>query len=252
MPLKAVFLRIQFSPLHDYVGLSGLPQGRPVRLSGRPTHSVRHHAGLMVPVITLQTRTIMNQSIQTYQFNQIPVSVIDHNGDGWMTGDDVGKSLEYNQPRKRINEIFSRYRDELEEFSVDLKLRSTDGKLYNMRVYNEEGVMMLAFFSKQPKAAAFRKWAVSVLKSYRQQGSRPAIPTETQTIIRNLQAELLNSRKRMDKVLRLQQAGFSKAESARMLAIGETTVRKEAAILKRCGFRVDAAGGQLDLFGGAL
>lgn len=84
--------------------------------------------------------------------------------------------------------------------------------------------------------------------------ARPAmaIPTETQTIIRNLQAELLKSRKRMDKVLRLQQAGFSKAESARMLAIGETTVRKEAAILKRCGFRVDAAGGQLDLFGGAL
>jgi len=192
----------------------------------------------------------MNQSIQTYQFNQIPVSVIDHKGDGWMTGEDVGNALEYSTPRDSIKSIFVRNRDELEEFSVKVKLTSTDGKLYDTRVYNEEGVMMLAFFSTQPKAAAFRKWAVGVLKAYRSTGNPPTIPDETQIIIRNLQTELLKSRKRMDKVWRLHQAGFSKAESSRMLGVGETTVRKEHSTLKACGFTAQPVGTQLDVFGG--
>lgn len=109
----------------------------------------------------------MNNPIQTFQFNELPVSVIDHNGDGWMTGDDIGNALEYSSPRISINNIFDRNIDELDEYSVEIKLMSTDGKQYNTRVYNEEGVMMIAFFSKQPKAAAFRKWAVGVLKTYR-------------------------------------------------------------------------------------
>ncbi|MDP2202428.1 MAG: ORF6N domain-containing protein [Methylicorpusculum sp.] len=79
---------------------------------------------------------------------------------------------------------------------------------------------------------------------------RQTIPDETQIIIRNLQTELLKSRKRMDKVWRLHQAGFSKAESSRMLGVGETTVRKEHSTLKACGFTALPVGTQLDVFGG--
>lgn len=106
-------------------------------------------------------------ALQTFQFNDIPVSVIGQDGEGWMTGDDIGKALDYNHPRDSIQNIFERNREELEEHSVTIKLMATDGKQYDTRVYNEEGVMMIAFFSKQPKAAAFRKWAVKILKAYR-------------------------------------------------------------------------------------
>lgn len=109
----------------------------------------------------------MNTSLQTFNFHGTPVAIIDHNNEAWITGDDIGKALEYNHPRQRITGIFGRYRDELEGYSVELNLSSTDGKSYNTRVYNEEGVMLISMFSNQPKAKAFRRWAVQVLKQYR-------------------------------------------------------------------------------------
>jgi prophage antirepressor-like protein len=109
----------------------------------------------------------MTTELQTFQFDGIPVSVVDQDGEGWMIGEDIGKALGYSEPRKSINNLFDRYREELEEYSVDIKLMATDGKQYDTRVYNEEGVMMIGFLSKQPKAVAFRKWAVKILKAYR-------------------------------------------------------------------------------------
>jgi len=110
-----------------------------------------------------------NQQI-AFSFNGLAVAVIDHNGEGWFTANDIGTALEYSDPRDKINQIFERNREELENYSVTLKLTATDGKQYNTRVYNEEGTMIICFFSKQPKAATFRKWAVGVLKNYRHHG----------------------------------------------------------------------------------
>jgi len=126
----------------------------------------------------------MNNQLQNLQFDGTPISVIDHNGEGWIAGEDIGLALEYaDDPRNSIRKIFERNREELEEYSVTVKLTATDGKQYDTRVYNEEGVMLIGFLSKQPKAVAFRKWAVKVLKDYRHKQS----PTNsTVTEIANL------------------------------------------------------------------
>lgn len=108
----------------------------------------------------------MNTELQTVQFDSIPLSIIDHNGEGWFTGEDVGKALEYEDPRIAIHKIFDRNRDELEEYSSVTNLVTEAGNR-ETRIYNEEGVMMIGFLSKQPKAVAFRKWAVKILKAYR-------------------------------------------------------------------------------------
>lgn len=110
---------------------------------------------------------MMKTPLQTFQFDGIPVSVIDQNGEGWMVGEDIGKALDYSEHRDSISKIYERNRDELEEYSTTVKLTAVDGKERETRVYNEEGVMMIGFFSKQPKAVTFRKWAVKVLKTYR-------------------------------------------------------------------------------------
>ncbi|OQW74841.1 MAG: hypothetical protein BVN35_09510 [Proteobacteria bacterium ST_bin11] len=68
--------------------------------------------------------------------------------------------------------------------------------------------------------------------------------------VKALQAELLKNRPRMAKVLKLRGAGFSKRETAKMLGFGETTIRKEMAIIEKCGYHVGPVGTQLDLFGG--
>ena len=110
----------------------------------------------------------MNKSIQTLNFHSTSVAIIDHNNEAWMTGDDIGKALDYSNPRDSIQNLFERNRDEIEEYSVTIKLMATDGKQYNTRVYNEEGVMLISMFSNQPKAKDFRRWAVQVLKQQRQ------------------------------------------------------------------------------------
>lgn len=79
---------------------------------------------------------------------------------------------------------------------------------------------------------------------------RKSLPIEAKATIKALQTELLKARPRMAKVLRLQNAGFSKAESGRMLGVGETTMRRETSTLKTCGFKVEPASLQLDLFEG--
>lgn len=109
----------------------------------------------------------MNTSLQTVQFNNIPLTIIDHNGEGWFMAEEIGNALEYKDPRDKINQLFDRNRDELEAYSVTLKLTATDSKQYDTRVYNEEGVLMIGFLSKQPKAVTFRQWAVKILKAYR-------------------------------------------------------------------------------------
>lgn len=90
-----------------------------------------------------------------------------------------------------------------------------------------------------------------MLPTIRKTGSY-GIPLEAKATIQALQTELLKSRPRMAKVLKLCHAGFSKRESARMLGFGETTIRKETAILEKCGYdvQVKPVGTQLDLFGG--
>jgi prophage antirepressor-like protein len=48
----------------------------------------------------------MNTELQTFQFGDVNVAVIDHNQERWMTGEDIGVALEYNHPRDSITNIF--------------------------------------------------------------------------------------------------------------------------------------------------
>ena len=137
-----------------------------------------------------------NSDLQTFAFDGLTVAIIDHNGEGWLTGDDIGKALEYSQPRDSIQNIFERNREVLEEYSVTIKLMATDGKQYDTRVYNEEGVIIIGFLSKQPKAIAFQKSAAKILKAYRhntlpvQDSHAQQLMTTKDQLIDALQAQL--------------------------------------------------------------
>jgi prophage antirepressor-like protein len=103
-------------------------------------------------------------AIRTAEFRGQAIPVIAHEGDQWITGEQIGRALGYEHPRQRINDLFRRNRDELSEYSLELKLRSSEPPT---RIYNEEGVMVLTMLSRQPVAQQFRRWAVGILKAYR-------------------------------------------------------------------------------------
>lgn len=116
----------------------------------------------------------MPTTTQLTEFNGHPLEIIQHQDEVWFNKEQIGGALGYADPRKAINKIYLRNQTELDEYSVGVKLGSTDGKQYETRIFNEEGVMLLTMLSRQPKAAEFRRWAVKVLKAYRH--SEPVAP----------------------------------------------------------------------------
>lgn len=148
--------------------------------------------------------TLQPRASVSFRFNGLPLAAIPHDEDLWLTGEDIGRALEYAQPRKAIKKLYERNTEELDRYSTILKLpvsygdaASNEGdddpeqgtcgpnlgphggdaasetppaastRMQPVRVFSEEGVMILTMLSQQPRAAEFRAWAVGVLKAYR-------------------------------------------------------------------------------------
>jgi prophage antirepressor-like protein len=96
---------------------------------------------------------------QNREFNSHSISLISYHNTGWFSGHDIGKCLEYKKPRKSIHDIYRRNIKLLTKYSTVRKLPTVDGKCRQIRLYNEEGVMIIAMRSRQPKADEFCEWA---------------------------------------------------------------------------------------------
>ena len=113
----------------------------------------------------------MSAASVSYDFNGTPVGLIPHDGDLWVKTDDIGGCLGYSDGSRSVMKIYNRNREELDPHTCVVKLttQGRDGveQRRTVRVFNEEGVMIITMLSRQPKAAEFRAWAVKVLKAYR-------------------------------------------------------------------------------------
>lgn len=63
----------------------------------------------------------------------------------------IGEWLEYERPRHSVNTIIER-NSYIDDYSVALKLGSTDGKNYDTKVYHPIGFLLIVMESSQPKA----------------------------------------------------------------------------------------------------
>lgn len=90
----------------------------------------------------------------------------------FMTAKQLGEALEYSDPIRAINKVVSRNQYlENTEFSVVVKLTTTDGKPYNTRIFTEDGIYEVTMLSGTIKAQEFRRFIRGVLKQIRQTGS---------------------------------------------------------------------------------
>jgi prophage antirepressor-like protein/ribosomal protein L21E len=92
-------------------------------------------------------------------------------GEILITREQIGSALGYAEPRKAIANLHERNIDRLEKFSVVLKLRTTDGKLYDTYAYTAKGIYEICRFSRQPKADIFMDWVWDVIETIRKTGS---------------------------------------------------------------------------------
>jgi len=106
--------------------------------------------------------------VQNSQFGAV---TCDYYGNGkgqfFMTRQQIGEALEYDDPRIAIKKIHDRHKDRLDQFSVVTKLGTTDGKAYDTFLYSAKGVYEICRWSRQPKADAFYDHVYEILEGLR-------------------------------------------------------------------------------------
>lgn len=101
----------------------------------------------------------------TAEFHGNNLTIINHEGQQWLTAEDVGKALGYNDPLKGINNLYNRHQEEFTESdTATLKLRvNPQGGNPTHRLFSRTGCILLGMFSSTPVAKEFRVWAKRVL-----------------------------------------------------------------------------------------
>lgn len=88
-------------------------------------------------------------------------------GQFFMTRQQIGEALEYTNPQEAIKDIHSRHKTRLDKFSVQRKLRGTDGKMYDTFLYSAKGIYEICRHSHQPKADDFYDHVYEILEGLR-------------------------------------------------------------------------------------
>lgn len=151
------------------------------------------------------------------------------NGEVFMTINQLARALEY-AGRDAIEKMIERNPYLAEpEFSVTDKLSATDGKLYDTRIFTEDGIYEVTMLSKQPKARIFRAWVRKILKSLRK-GEAVLVRPHTEDAKLQIQkqraeAMLLNARTRQAKlILEMQKTGYLSPVAVELLGINALEV----------------------------
>jgi phage antirepressor YoqD-like protein len=100
----------------------------------------------------------------------------DAGGNILVTRRQIGQALGYSDPQKAIDNLHSKHDNRLNQFSVTLKVRGTDGKDYDTCLYSYKGIMELCRWSQQPKADAFMDWVWNVMETIRKTGTYSMVP----------------------------------------------------------------------------
>lgn len=123
----------------------------------------------------------------------------DEQGNIYMTINQLAQALGYTD-RKGIEKVIERnpYLKEI-EFSVTDKLSATDGKLYETRIFTEDGIYEVTFLSRTEKAKEFRAWVRKILKALRKGEAKIVSTTEEKKKLAD--AKLRNAKVREANIL---------------------------------------------------
>lgn len=134
------------------------------------------------------------QLIKSEHFGAVECDVYNDGKELYMTREQIGRALEYANPRESIKNIHSRNRERLEKFSRGYQIDTPSGK-QNVTVYNRKGVMEICRWSQQPKADAFMDWAWEVMDNLITRKTKIVTLTEYQRRMLDTREENVRTRK---------------------------------------------------------
>jgi len=138
--------------------------------------------------------------IQSEQFGDLECDIFQNDeADFFMTAnqlcDCLGETRSTFDVRISRNEYLKN-----EQFSVSYKMQGTDGKQYNTRLFNEDGIYEITMLSNSDKAREFRAWIRQILKALRKKEYKLVSISEYQHLVaasRLLNAQIRKARELM-------------------------------------------------------
>lgn len=137
--------------------------------------------------------------VKSFKFNEVECNIYNKDNEMFMTGEQLGKVLGYNNPRISIGNIVNRneyLKDK--EFSAVIKMITPSGE-QETRVFTEDGIYEVTMLSKTETGKKFRKVVRGIIKSIRKGENKLIKTSEYQKL--TAEAKLNNSRARMASIL---------------------------------------------------
>ena len=154
------------------------------------------------------------------EFHGTPLSIIDRDGQKWLTSEEVGRCLGYAEANvsQGVRNLYNRHADEFSESDTCQIKTVWQGQKRELRVFSATGCIKLGFFANTARAKDFRTWAAKVLAG---QSDRQIVPTSRHPL-RGGRAVVTRALER--EVLERFVAGLRGADIARELRISQATV----------------------------
>lgn len=108
----------------------------------------------------------MTQLAETLQFEGTDLTLIDHEGQRWLTSTDIARALGYRRGDS-IHRIYERNQAEFSDemaLTVKLTLRGAVAPI-PVRIFSPRGARLIAMLARTRRAEAFRAWVLDVLDS---------------------------------------------------------------------------------------
>ena len=204
--------------------------------------------------------TLKNKEHALLKFGINPNKIIHKDGRYWMTAEQLGIALGYNNPRKGVMKILERHRKELRPFTSVVNL-GTEAGMRETTIFNTGGQYRIAFFANTSKAEKFRTFVVGMLEALERQefihvsqidqycrkdwihkseieqwgkkiGQMKQDLTDLE-ISMYVRTSLQIDYKQYNKLVRYRNMGLSQREIAKLLDISRSVVRKIASISKK-------------------
>ena len=108
------------------------------------------------------------------EFHGTSITISERDGQKWMTAEQVGRALGYEEgaTRKSVVNLYNRHTDEFTDAETCVIKLMTQGQMRDTRIFSATGSVKLGFFANTRRAKKFRTWASDVLAGQ----PAPALP----------------------------------------------------------------------------
>lgn len=145
-----------------------------------------------------------------------------------MDAESIGRALGYATPAESINKIYQRNQEELNNYSIKVKMTFEGKQAYYKRVFTEEGIYIISMLANTDKAKAFRRELAAFLKQKRLEALQDA-KAQGYITADKINARYRNLRLTNSEIKRLHillNAGVPKKDIAKLLRISVDSIRR--------------------------